>query len=376
MSITNTTVRPIELSDLGQPKGEAENAVLSDGRQPVPSASSQHENAGDAVNEGVAPDDSVEVAPDGGYGWTVVAACSFLLFWINGYITAWGVLQTAIVKSPGIHTDIRTITFVGSLAMGCIVALGLVSVRLMGSFGVRYTTLAATVLFALSLIATSFVLDSIGGLFCIAGALSGLGASVIFTSTNSLPLQWFSSKLGLANGLVKMGGGIGATALPIAAQALLDGVGLQWTFRILGGLVLVTGGPCALLLNDRTRTAAAARFDWNLLKNVSFLTLTLAGAVGVFAMYVPPYFLPLFASSIGLSASTGAGLVGGFGAATAIGRLLGGWFCDRVGALNALAITTFVNSFSMFAIWPVSSSLPPLFIFAIINGFAIGRAHV
>lgn len=35
--------------------------------------------------------------PNGGYGWAVVAACFVLLFWIKGYTTAWGVLQTAIV---------------------------------------------------------------------------------------------------------------------------------------------------------------------------------------------------------------------------------------------------------------------------------------
>ncbi len=44
------------------------------------------------------PSDATEAIPDGGYGWTVVAACAFILFWINGYTTAWGVLQTAVVK--------------------------------------------------------------------------------------------------------------------------------------------------------------------------------------------------------------------------------------------------------------------------------------
>jgi predicted MFS family arabinose efflux permease len=93
-------------------------------------------------------------------------------------------------------------------------------------------------------------------------------------------------------------------------------------------------------------------------------------------MYVPPYFLPLFASSIGLSSSTGAGLIAGFGAATAIGRLTGGFLCDRLGAVNALAITTLINSLSMFAIWPFSNSLAPLFVFALINGCANGSFFV
>ncbi|CAG5142307.1 uncharacterized protein ALTATR162_LOCUS1126 [Alternaria atra] len=322
------------------------------------------------------PPDAVEAIPDGGYGWTVVASCSFLLFWINGYTTAWGVLQTAILKSPSLNTNVRTVTFVGSLYMACMVAFGIASIRIMRSFGVRYTGLAATTVFGMGLIATSFTLDHLGGLFCIAGLLVGVGTSLLYTATNSLPLQWFSSKLGTANGVVKAGGGVGATVLPLAAQALIDKFGLEWTFRILGILIMVTGIPCTLALKERATTGTLSRFDWSLLKNVPFLTLTMAGAVGVFALFVPPFFLPLFASSIGLSASTGAGLVGGFGAATAVGRILGGWTCDKIGTFNTLMITCLVNSVSMLAIWPVSTSLPPLFVFSLVNGCANGSFFV
>ena len=322
------------------------------------------------------PADAAEAVPDGGYGWTVVAACSFMLFWINGYTTAWGVLQTAIVKSPTLHTNVRTITFVGSLYMACMVAFGIASIRVMRSFGVRRTGFAATIVFGFGLIATSFTLEHLGGLFCIAGLLVGIGTSLLYTATNSLPLQWFSSKLGTANGLVKAGGGVGATILPLAAQALINRFGLEWTFRIFGVLIIVTGTPCALALQERSSTAALSRFDWSLLKNVPFLTVTMAGAVGVFALFVPPCFLPLFAASIGLSASTGAGLVGGFGAATAVGRILGGWVCDRIGAFKTLLVTCLLNSVSMLAIWPVSTTSPPLFIFAIINGCANGSFFV
>ncbi|KAJ4336043.1 hypothetical protein N0V95_008727 [Ascochyta clinopodiicola] len=322
------------------------------------------------------PSDATEAIPDGGYGWTIVAACSFMLFWINGYTTAWGVLQTAILKSPNLHTNVRTITFVGSLYMACMVAFGIASIRVMRSFGVRRTGLAATIVFGLGLIATSFTLEHLGGLFCVAGLFVGIGTSLLYTATNSLPLQWFSSKLGTANGIVKAGGGVGATVLPLAAQALIDRFGLEWTFRIFGILIIATGLPCALTLKERSSTGTLSRFDWSLLKNIPFLMLTLAGAVGVFALFVPPFFLPLFASSIGLLASTGAGLVGGFGAATAVGRFLGGWICDRIGAFNTLLITCLLNSISMLAIWPVSTSLPPLFIFAIVNGCANGSFFV
>jgi predicted MFS family arabinose efflux permease len=281
-------------------------------------------------------------------------ACFKVIFWIKGYTTAWGVLQTAIVKSSVLSASICTITFVGSLSMACMVAFGLVSINLTRAYGIRYTRV------------------------CVAGLLVGLATSVLYTATNTLPTQWFNSKLGAANGIIKAGGGVGATILPLASQSLIDNLRLAWTFRVLGLLVLATGIPSSLLLKERTsgQMGTTSRFDWSLLKNIPFMTLATAGVIGVFALFVPPFFLPLFASSIGSSASTGAGLVAGFGASTAAGRLLGDWVCHRIGAFNALAVTAFINSLSMLAIWPVSSSSPPLFVFAIINGFANGSFFV
>jgi predicted MFS family arabinose efflux permease len=157
---------------------------------------------------------------------------------------------------------------------------------------------------------------------------------------------------------------------------MIDKFGIPWTFRVFGLLIIATGLPTALLLKEHTVPGQTSRFDWSLLKNVPFLALAMGGAIGVFALFVPPFFLPLFANSIELSGSTGAALVAGFGGATAAGRLASGWTCDRIGAFNTLAVSAFVNSLTMLAIWPVSSSLAPLLIFAIVNGVANGSFFV
>ena len=38
------------------------------------------------------PASAVEALPDGGYGWTVIFACSVVTFMINGWSGSWGVL--------------------------------------------------------------------------------------------------------------------------------------------------------------------------------------------------------------------------------------------------------------------------------------------
>lgn len=327
-------------------------------------------------DENETPAHAIDAIPDGGYGWTIIFDCSLILFWINGYNTSWGVFQTALLKLPELNVDIQTITFAGTLSLGLLCAFGMMSVRIIRAFGARYSCATRMFFFGMAPILASFTLNNIGGLFVTVGALMGVSSALVYAATNSLPILWFSKRLGTANGLVKAGGGVGATVLPLAAQALIDRVGLAWAFRIFGIMMLATGIPAAFSIQERGSPGQASRFEWSLLKNVNFMSLCIAGAIGVFALFVPPFFLPLFAESIGLTASTGAGLVAGFGASTAVGRLACGWTCDKIGAFNTLALVAFVNSVSMLAIWPVSSSLGPLLVFAVVNGCANGGFFV
>lgn len=109
-----------------------------------------------------------------------------------------------------------------------------------------------------------------------------------------------------------------------------------------------------------------------LFKDVKFATLFVAGAIATFPLLVPPFFLPLYAGSLGLSASAGAGLVAGFNFSSAIGRLCCGFMSDSIGPVNTLFISLLVSALSMLAIWPVSDSLGPLILFVILNGMANG----
>ena len=87
---------------------------------------------------------------------------------------------------------------------------------------------------------------------------------------------------------------------------------------------------------------------------------------------MPPFFLPLYASSLHLAASAGAGLVAGFNLSSAVGRLISGLLCDVIGPLNSLFLTLIISALSMLVLWPASTSLGPLIAFVIINGAANG----
>lgn len=334
------------------------------------SAGNVHGSAGDA------PISTVEAIPDGGYGWTVVFACSVVTFTINGWGGSWGVLQTALLQAYPNRESTTSLSFVGTLSMTLCVALGLASVRLSQLIGARYSMLLGVLMMGSGSLFSSFTVDNIGGLFATAGVLFGLGASLAFTMGNSLPAQWFNSRLGTANGLVKLGGGLGSAIVVVVVQVLIDKVGIPWTFRALGLFTLVSDVPAALLIRERVPLKKAPFVDLSLFRSIPFCCVFLAGAVGTFALFVPPFFLPLFVHSIGLSASTGAGIVAAFNGCTAVGRLGAGLACDKFGSVNMLLLSMILNAVSMLAIWPVSETIGPLIAFAGINGIANGSFFV
>lgn len=208
------------------------------------------------------------------------------------------------------------------------------------------------------------------------------------------PAQYFKSKRGIANGIVYAGGGLGGAILSFVINGLLDSLGTAWTFRVLGFITLGTGLPAAYLIKERAPIRPTAFIEWcvlhtsncffpflvlllnlvcrRLFRDVRFVVLFAAGAVATFPLFVPPFFLPLYANSLNLTSSAGAGLVAAFNFSSAVGRLLCGFGSDKFGPLNTLFLSLLLSAVSMLVLWPVSNSLGPLIVFVIINGMANG----
>ena len=186
------------------------------------------------------------------------------------------------------------------------------------------------------------------------------------------PAQYFSRKRGFANGVVYAAGGLGGTIISFALNGLISSLGTPWTYRVIGFITLATGLPSAYLIKERAPITATPLIDKSLLRDRTFIVLFFAGALATFPLFVPPFFLPLYSNSMGLSNSAGAGLVAGFNFSSAVGRLLLGLNADFMGPLNTLLVSLIVSGISMLVIWPFSNSIGPLIAFVIINGMANG----
>lgn len=187
-----------------------------------------------------------------------------------------------------------------------------------------------------------------------------------------IPAQYFSQKRGLANGIVYAGGGLGGAVISIAAENLIRHIGTAWAFRVLGFFTLAAGLPAAWLLQERSVRRRAVFIEWTLFRNPRFSLLFVAGMVATFPLFVPPFFLPLYAQSLGLSPSAGAGLLAGFNLSSAFGRIGFGLMCDKAGPINTLFACLMLSGVSMLTLWPFNGGLGLLAVFAMINGAGNG----
>lgn len=308
--------------------------------------------------------------PDGGHGWVVITACAVVSFWSTGVNYSWGVMQAALVDQ-GLSTASK-LSFVGSIPPTLIAAMAIINSRIVRKVGARWSAISGISLLVVAQIASSFATHSVVALYMTAGVILGLGMSLCFATCSVIPAQYFKRRRGLANGIVFAGGGMGGAIVTIVEGILIQRVGVAWAYRIMGIATLVTGIPAAWMITDRTKIRPAGFIEWRLFKDMRFTLMFVASAVATFPLLVPAFFLPLYSQSMGLSPSTGAGLLAGFNFSSALGRIFSGFLADKIGGTNALLGGLLVASLAMLGLWPASTSVGPLAVFAILSGATNG----
>ncbi|KAH8892997.1 major facilitator superfamily transporter [Thozetella sp. PMI_491] len=364
MATTTSTTTSIQLNTLGPFSSLASTRDASTASVDRPS----DRDTDDPVLEASRLADSA--VPDGGYGWVVIMGAAVVSWWYTGLSYSWGVMQAALVRDN--LSSPATLSFVGSVSTALIAALAIVNARAIRWLGAQRTGILGVLFLGISTLLSSFAVKNIAGLFFTSGILLGLGMSLCFMTVTTTPAQYFSRKRGLANGIVFAGGGLGASIISITLDPMIQKFGPAWAYRVLALATLVTGLPAAWLIKERAPIRTAGFIEWNLFRDLKFLLVFATGFIGTFPLFVAPFFLPMYSVSIGFSPSTGAALLAGFNFSSAVGRIMSGYFCDKLGPLNTLFTALLLTALSMLALWPTSTTLAPLIAFVIINGAANG----
>ncbi|GAA5973948.1 hypothetical protein JCM11641_001236 [Rhodosporidiobolus odoratus] len=317
--------------------------------------------------------EAFEIYPEN--AWGQVLACFVLFSTTLGGVYSWGVLQDALV-AKGVAPS-STLAWVGSTQATLEAVLAVPCSRLVAAYGPRRVALAGSVFCAVGPLLASFCTNSIAGLVLTEGILFGTGQALAFFASATLPSMYFNRRRNIATGFVYSGAGIGGGVFSIISAQLLRRLSIAWTFRTIGLIFAVLNVPAALALRTRAPKeplrSGKKVLDWSLFKDMRFTLLLIGTSIGLFPLFVPPFFLPLYGSSIGLSASTSSLILAGFNFSSATGRIGFGLGADSLlGSLNALVLCLSLVGVSTLVIWPLATTLPPLVAFAVINGFCAG----
>ncbi|NLS13452.1 OFA family MFS transporter [Vibrio sp. SM6] len=165
-----------------------------------------------------------------------------------GILYAWSVFNKALVTDFGWSAAdasspyaIATFTFAA-----CLLVAGVLQDRM----GPRNILILGTVLTGLGMIASGFA-TSVLALNITFGVITGAGIGFGYACLSPAAMKWFhSSKKGMVNGLIAAGFGLAAIYLAPLTAALIDSLGIQTSFMVLGVGILVISVPLACTINN------------------------------------------------------------------------------------------------------------------------------
>ncbi|KAG0319331.1 hypothetical protein BGZ99_005151 [Dissophora globulifera] len=350
------------------------------------------------------------------YGWVVVAAAFFVQAMIVGQINGFGVYEDRYKTHEYSTSTTFELSWIGTLNVVGMNLIGPITGQVADYLGYRLSSFIGGIVMCLSLIAASFS-TKVWHLYICQGILYGLGGSLAFFPSLSLPSQWFKRRRGLATGIAVAGGGFGGLVISPVTTVLFDKVGYRWTLRIIAFLHLAIVVPAALVFrarvesgrhrakrlkreqldreakmtdqvqqededrqsvlvsNDSQTTLAPKKkiIDFSMLKDKRFALLVILSFFVANGYFNPYYYFPAYVQKHGGTVSTGSLLIGILNGSSAVGRVTMGLASDYMGDVNTLFISTVLSSISVLVIWMLAgTSIPVMVVFCLIYGFFSG----
>ena len=352
-----------------QDKDKRNSDVESEHTQVAAVSGELLENSPEAGKKGDEP-------PNGGYGWVCAISCAVVNAHTWGLNSSYGVFLAHYLRTdtyPG-ATSLE-FAFIGSLSIACALLISPIATVAVGKVGTKPTLFLGVALETASLICASLA-KKIWHLFLTQGILFGLGMGFIFVPSVAIVPQWFTTRRSLANGVAAAGSGLGGLVYSLASGAMIESLGVQWAYRILGIIVFVVNVICTILIKDRNKIIGSrqAPFDTALFKRTEYILLLGYGWFSMLGYVVLIFSLANYANSIGLSSSHASLASAIFNLGQGLGRPFIGYFSDRTGRINMACLTTFMAATFVFAIWVPAKNLGVLLLFTVVGG-AVGGTY-
>ena len=165
---------------------------------------------------------------------------------------------------------------------------------------------------------------------------------------------------------------------PTVSGFAIDGIGHRWTFALLSAFALVPAASLVLLRPAIPRVPATppgeARALRDLLAKPELRRVFLVTGVLAMAWDLFVFVMPIYGTTIGLSASTIGAVLGSFAAATFAIRLFLPWLARRLSEWQLITGTFFVAC-AAYTLFPFVRTVPFIAAIAFLLGLGLGASQ-
>ncbi|KAF7200896.1 monocarboxylate transporter 4-like [Nothobranchius furzeri] len=256
-------------------------------------------------------------APDGGWGWAVLAGCFVITGFSYAFPKAVSVFFKELIREFGVgYSDTA---WISSILLAMLYGTGPLCSVLVNRFGCRPVMMVGGLFASLGMILASFS-TSIIHIYLSTGVITGLGLALNFQPSLIMLNRYFSEKRPLANSLSAAGSPVALCCLSPLGQVLQYQYGWRGGFLILGGLLLnccVCGALMKPLVAPKPlktkeldedyetepevakKRAKHKLLDFSVFKDRGFAIYTVAASIMVLGLFVPPVFVVSYAKKLG-----------------------------------------------------------------------------
>ncbi|PCH34806.1 MFS general substrate transporter [Wolfiporia cocos MD-104 SS10] len=329
------------------------------------------------------PDDASSTSTltisDGGLrAWLAVLGGYLVIFSTFGYSNSFGVYQDYYTLHGSSSSS--DISWIGSLQLCLMFAVGLPAGRLFDRGYFRTTSVAGTLLYSFSLFMLSLASpQKFYQLLLSQGVGMGLGAGLLVVPAMSLQGHYWKKRRSLAMGLVAAGSGSGGLVYPIMLNRLFNGtLGFAWGVRVSAFVTFALLVIASCVMTTRTNGAKEDSQPpqphiSTVLTDVPYVLLVVGGFLSLWGLFFPYFYLQVWANVHGLSDNLAFYTIAILNAASVIGRMLPNMIADYAGMFNMIIPSTFITGALTFAMFGATSPAGVV-VFAILYGFFSGAS--
>ncbi|VTT66036.1 unnamed protein product [Fusarium fujikuroi] len=322
--------------------------------------------------------------PDGGArAWACVAGSFLLQFCSVGYVDACGMFQLYYSEVMFKDHSSSALAWITTLQIFMLFMFGPAVGKMIDVYGCRKTLLPFSIMAVFSVCMLSLC-TKYWQVMLAQGVAFGLAAAGLSLPAMATATQWFSTKKGLAVGIVSAGSSLGGVIYPCMIPRLIEEVGfataVRWTALLQGVLLVIANALCTSPFPPLGKVSPTAKKEKvtsggsNGSRRGPWVFFILGCFFTMWGLFAPLNYLPEMASLHGYK-DFAVYTLAIANAGSLFGRIVPGWISDKIGGFNTMVIVTGFSGALVLAFWlPLEfhTSKGGIIVFALLFGFASG----